>query len=61
MRGIALGKEMERLDQDIHVALVITNLSNIDHPRSPAGMESLFDRPEAGYHPTCSVVSDRNP
>jgi hypothetical protein len=51
---------MERLDQNIH-AVVTTNLSNIDHPRSPAAMESPFDRPEAGCHPTCSVVFDRNP
>jgi hypothetical protein len=39
---------MERLDQDINVAIVITNLSNIDHPRSPAGIESLLDRPKQG-------------
>jgi hypothetical protein len=33
------GASWKRLDQDIHVTLVITNPINIDHPRSPAGMD----------------------
>jgi hypothetical protein len=56
---------MERLDQNIHAALVVRSPSNIDHPEPAAGMavneQSLFDRLESGGHPTCSVVSDRNP
>jgi hypothetical protein len=56
---------MERLDQNIHAALVGRSLSNIDHPDSPAGIavnvQSLADRSESGGHPTCSVVSHRNP
>jgi hypothetical protein len=49
---------MTRLDQDVRVAFVITNLSNIDHTRSPAGMESLFDRRKAGCHPISVVFRD---
>jgi hypothetical protein len=52
---------MERLHQDIHAALVITNLSKFiirSHLRAWS-LSSIV--PEAGCHPTCSVVSDRNP
>jgi hypothetical protein len=52
---------MERLYQDIHAALVITNLSKIiirSHLWA-CGLSSIV--PGAGCHPTCSVVSDRNP
>lgn len=50
---------MTCLDQDVHVALVIANLSNIDHPRSPAGIDSPFDGPEeAGRHPISVVFRD---
>jgi len=44
---------MGRLNQNIHAALVVRSLSNIDHPDSPAGMAvngQSLDRPESHGH-----------
>ena len=53
---------MERLNQDIHAALVVGSLSNIDHSGSHGRQCTISIRwSESRLSPDRSVVFDRNP